>query len=176
MDVALLLLLGFEVDRFAGEDDSADALTSSLEALEGGGWSLSPYQGPAIQPYVGLRGDRWQVQLAAGIATHHADASSSDGRTERLRTTQGALELSAQLTPGLWLVGLDAGVSGGRARLDGSTIATGAPFIGVGPTVGMRVPVHPNVDLVGRARWQVQASDGDLSSGLGGALAVELHR
>lgn len=176
MDVALLLLLGLEVDRFAGADDSADALTSSLEALEAGGWSLSPYQGPAIQPYVGLRGERWQVQLAPAIAMARADAASSDGRTERLRTTQAALELSAQWTPDLWFLGVDAGVSGGRARLDGATIAEGAPVIELGPTAGMRVPLHPNVDLVGRARWRVQASGGDLSQGLGGAVAIELHR
>ena len=176
MDVALLLLLGLEVDRFAGDDDSADALTSSLEALESGGWSLSPYQGPAIQPYVGLRGARWQVQLAPALALRSGDAESSAGRGEPVRTTQGALELSGQWTPNLWFLGLDAGISGGVARLNGATIAQGAPTIELGPTAGMRVPLHDHLDLVGRARWRVLVSGGDLSQGLGGALALELHR
>jgi hypothetical protein len=176
MDAALLLLLGLEVDRFAGQDDAADALTASLEALESGGWSLSPYQGPAIQPYLGLRGARWQAQLAPAVAFREGQAESVDGRSQSVRTVQAALEASAQWTPGLGFAGLDLGVSGGRARLDGQTIATGAPTLRLGPTAGLRVALHDHVDLVGRARYLVEVGGDGVAHGLGGALAVELHR
>ncbi|MCE7959898.1 MAG: AAA family ATPase [Acidobacteria bacterium ACB2] len=54
-------LLGLELTRFAPVDDAADALAGSLSAVEAGGWTLSAYEGPALQPYLGLSLGRFEV-------------------------------------------------------------------------------------------------------------------
>ena len=58
------IALGLEIQRFTGRDDTADVLSGSLDALQSGAWTLSPYEGPAIQPYLRLQLNQLGLAIA----------------------------------------------------------------------------------------------------------------
>jgi len=119
-----LFVLGLELRRFPATDDAAASLGDSLEVIEGGGLSLAPYQGPALQPLVGWRSRHVELTLAPALAGQGHDATSSDGRSQRVRTLQWRAEGRAWGRFGPALAGLDLGVSGGSASTGGATVAT----------------------------------------------------
>lgn len=175
MDPVSLLILGLELRRFAPADDAAASLGDSLEVIEAGGLSLSPYDGPALQPVVGWRSRRLTLALAPGLAGSGSVASSADGREERVRVLQWRGEARAWVHAGPALFGLDGGLSGGSATAAGETVATAPLAVELGPTAGIRAPVGAHFDLVARARWPVRLAEGDVAHGLSGAFLLEWH-
>ena len=168
-----LWLVGLELTRFAPADDPADALASSLSAVEAGGWTLSPYTGPALQPYAGFKLGHVAAILAPAAAFRRETAVTPSGRDGTVRTMQARADLRVQVELGPALLGVEGGWSGGKATLDGDTLAVGDTSIEVGPTAGVLVPLTGHLVLGARARWLLVGSDGELTDGLSGALALE---
>lgn len=166
-------LVGIELFRFAPADDPADALASSLSAIEAGGWSLSPYTGPALQPYAGLRLGHFTAILAPAAAFRREAATTASGREGTVRTAQARLGLRVQGEIGPAIFGVEGAGSGGRATLDGEELATGTTTLELGPTVGFLAPLGEHLLVGARARWLVVGSEGALSQGLSGALSLE---
>lgn len=175
MDPVSLLLLGLELRRFAPADDAAASLGDSLEVIEAGGLSLSPYDGPAVQPVLGWRSRRLTLSLAPGLAGSRSTATSSDGREATVRTLLWRGEARAWVHAGPALFGLDAGLSGGGARTGGASVATAPTQLELAPTGGVRAALAPTLDLVARARYPVRLAGDQLEHGLSGALLVEWH-
>lgn len=176
MEPLSLFLLGLELRRFAPADDAAASLGDSLEVVEAGGLSLAPYEGPALQPVVGWRSGRVALSLAPGLAVHSSTAWAADGREARVQTVQWRTEARAWLLFDPALAGLDLGVSGGSATSGGATVAQAPLALEVAPTAGVRVDLHPSLDLVLRGRLPVRVADDALDVGLAGALGIEWHR
>ncbi|MDP6932844.1 MAG: hypothetical protein QGG40_07995 [Myxococcota bacterium] len=172
------LWLGLELTRFAVTDDVADSVASSLDVIQAGAWTLSAYQGPALQPYLGGRLGSWELGVAPALAWRTEVATSEDNRSDRVRTLQGRLQARAWWSPEVsgeasWLVGLETAGSHGTAWLDGETLANGTLLWEVAPTAGARGALGKHVFLLGRARLPLQVTDGSVSTHLGGALSVE---
>ena len=168
-------LLGLELTRFAPADDTADALAASLSAIEAGGFSLSPYDGPALQPYAGLAYGALALELAPGAAFHSATATSADGREAAVRTAAARVALRARYSLGAARVGVDAAWASSRATADADLVAAGPTSWELGPTAGLAAPITARLDVIGRVRWPVVWSEGALDHGLSGALALEWH-
>jgi hypothetical protein len=172
---ASILFLGLELTRFASSDGAVGGLAGSLDAIQSGGWALSPYEGPAIQPYLGWRKNAIEAGLAPAMTWARQDASSADGRTGALQVLQWRLEGRLRYSSSPWFVGVDGGYSDGSARLDGQAVADGTPALDVGPTVGVREALSPHVDVVLRVRWPLRFVDDSVSHGPGGGFALEWH-
>lgn len=166
-------LLGLELTRFAPSDGANTVVGGSLDVVEAGGFSLAPYAGPALQPYLGMRAGWFQVELAPGAAWRSDTLSGTGGREAQLQVFQWRTELRLRYTQDRWFTGVDAGMSGGRAHIEGTTVAEAAGTTSVGPTFGLRAPLAKTLDLSGRVRWLVAASPGSLQHGPGGAVALE---
>ncbi len=175
MTPTTLLILGLELTRFAANDDNADALGGSLDALQSGGWTLSPYEGPALQPMIAVRRGALELGLAPALASRSETASSADGREGTVRVVQYRVEGRVRYVHDPWFIGLDGAWSDGSATLDGDPLAQGTGVGQLGPTAGVRAPLAQHLDLSLRARWPVRLQAGVLSHGLGGALALEWH-
>lgn len=168
-----LWLVGLELTRFSPADDPADALASSLSAVEAGGWTLSPYTGPAIQPELGFKLGHVAAILSPAAAFRRETAETASGREGTVRTVQARAELRVQGELGPALFGVEGGWSGGRATLDGADLAAGNTSLELGATAGFLVPLGEHLVVSGRARWLFVGSDGALSSGLSGAVGLE---
>ena len=175
MDPVSLFVLGLELTRFPGADDSAASLGDSLEVIEAGGLSLAPYRGPALQPVFGWRSRHVELTLAPGLAGRAQDASSSDGRTVRVHTLEYRGEVRGWGRFGPALAGLDVGVSGGRGTAGGKTVATAPVQLELAPTGGVHTALGDHLDLSLRARWPIRISQGALEQGLSGAVSLEWH-
>lgn len=173
MALTHLWLVGLELTRFAPADDSADALASSLSAIEAQSWTLSPYTGPALQPCAGLRVGHVTAILAPAMAFRRETAVTSSGRAATVRTAQIRAALRVQGEVGPSLFGLEGAWTGGKATLDDEELAVGSTSFEVGPTTGLIAPIGPHLALGARARWLFVGSEGTLSSGLSGALDLE---
>ncbi len=176
MDPVSLFIAGLELQRFAPADDAAASLGDSLEVVEAGGLSLAPYQGPALQPFVGWRSRHLSLTLAPGLAAHANTATSADGRQARVTTLQWRAEGRAWFLGGPFLAGLDLGVSGGSGHSGGAKVAEAPLALSVGPTAGVQVGLGDAFDLSLRARYPVQVAADSLDHGLSGAVALQWHR
>ncbi len=172
MELMSLWMLGIEVTRFSPSDD-VDAVLGSLAGVQSGSFTLSPYVGPAIQPYLALRRGALELGLAPGVSLSRAEASDGDGSTAVAGVLQWRGELRAWWCGEVGLVGLDAAVSGGRATLDGEPLAEGTPALTLAPTLGARAAVAERLSVVGRLRLPVTLSAGDTTAGTGGAVSLE---
>lgn len=168
-----LWLFGLELTRFAPADDAADALASSLTAIEAGGWTLSPYAGPALQPYAGLVLGRLELALAPSAAFRRERASTAEGREAMLRTAAVRVGARAAWRAGPAQVGLEFALSDGLATLDREPLVQGDTTLAIGPTLGFVAPLSDAWHLSARARWPVTVTGQDLSHGLTGALGLE---
>lgn len=165
------LLLGLELCRLSS--DQADALGTSLSAIEAGGWALSVYEGPALQPLVGLGLGPVELALAPALVTRREVATSSDGREGTLRVLQGRVGVRALFAQGPARLGLDAAWSSGRATLDGDPVASGTPALELGPTLGLNLPVAAAWSLTTRARYPFLLREGSFSGGVDGAVSLD---
>ena len=172
MELLTLWLLGMEVTRFAASDE-ADAVLGSLASAQSGSVSLSPYEGPALQPYGALRRGHLELGVAPGLTLRRDVAAAGDGRTATASVVQWRGELRARWSAEIVLVGLDAALSGGRAALDGEVLSTGPTVLTLSPTLGARAAISDRLGAVGRLRAPVRLSEGTTSASLGGALALE---
>ena len=172
MDLLTLWLLGVEVTRFAPSDE-ADAVLGSLASAQSGSVALSPYEGPALQPYGALRRGRLELGLAPGISVRRDVSISGDGRTAAAAVVQWRGELRARWAGEVGLAGIDASLSGGRALLDGEVLTTGPTVLTLSPTLGARAALSERLGAVGRLRVPVRMSSGSTTASLGGGLALE---
>lgn len=172
MELLSLWLLGAEVTRFAPTDD-VDAVLGSLSGVQSGSFSLSPYVGPAIQPYLAMRRGGLELGVAPALSMSRAEAADGDGSTATAGVLQWRGELRVRWCGEVALAGLDGAISGGRATLDGEPLAESPRVVTLAPTLGARAPLSDRLGLVGRARLPVSLSAGSTSAGLGGALSLE---
>lgn len=173
MASAPIWLFGLELTRFAPADDGADALAGSLTAIEAGGWTLSPYEGPALQPLVGLGLGRWELALAPAAALRRERAETADGREATLRSAALRLGLRLQAGLGPLALGLEGAVSDAWATLDGEAVAGADTRVELGPSLGVRAPLSERWTLGARARWPVAVTGTDITQDLSGALSLE---
>lgn len=166
-------LFGLELTRFAPADDSADALGSSLTAIEGGGWTLSTYEGPALQPYAGLSLGRVDLELAPAAAFRRERAESAEGGDGTLRSWSLRLGARVEAHLGPALIGVEGAYSDGAATLDREPLASAVQAVEIGPTLGLVAPLSARWHLLARARWPVEVVGRDVTQGLSGALALE---
>jgi len=176
MPAANTWILGLELTRFAPSDDQADSLGQSLDVVESGALELSPYAGPALQPYVQWNGGSWRLGLAPAFSMRADQSNGSDGRSQTLRVCQWRMAGQALWSPNSWFVGLESAGSGGRATLAGDVVGAVEPGWEVGPTGGVRGSVADNWDLGGRVRLPLMLDDEGWAMTLGGGLALEWHR
>jgi len=157
-----------------GSGGAVGQWTTSLEGVEVGGWTLSPYRGPLLQPVLGVRTDRWSLGLAPAVTWGRQDLEGADGRVLSLGWTQWRAELRVAWVAGNLRVGLDAALGDGHADLAGSRVADGAPTRSVAPAFAVQHPLADGLGLVARTRWVVDLSPaGGGRAGLESALAVE---
>ena len=173
MQLATWFLLGLEIARFAPADDAADALAGSLDAVQTGAWTLSPYDGPAIQPCLAWRHGPLELGLAPAAAWRSEQTSAGDGRQAALKTFQWRAELRGRWCFDPWFAGLDAALSNGSATLAGTRIAEGTQIVEGGPTLGARAPLGEHAALVGRVRWPFRFVGEAVEHGPAGAVALE---
>lgn len=176
MELLFAWLAGLEVTRFAPADDQADALSASLSTVEAGGWTLSPYEGPALQPYLGFSRGPWRLDLAPALAFRQATATSAEGREAAVRTLEARAQLRAGHTWGPLELDLEAAWSGGRATVDGTEVGTSGSLWTVGPALGLGGDLGEHLRLVGRARLPVGLSADGFSVATGGSVALEWRR
>ena len=173
MNPSLHFILGMEVLRFAPSDSSASALESSLNVLQAGVAELPVYQGPAIQPYVGLRGGNLRFALAPAVSIRSSEVASVDRRSESLRVVQWRVDGRLWWQSESWLAGADLGYAAGHAKLGSEEIAEALGQWNLAPTFGWSHSLESGLSLIGRARWPVRWSPDGVEHGLGGAIAVE---
>lgn len=166
------LLLGLQLTRFAPSDDAADALAGSLTAIEAGGYTLSPYQGPALQPLVGLSLPRLELALEPAVALRREQATAADGREDAVRVLAVRVGAMALACFGPGRAGLELAWADGVATLGGATIASSTSQLEVTPTLGVAAPLTERLELGLRARWPVTVQGPELSQSLGGALTL----
>ena len=165
-------LLGLELHRFAPNDDGADGLGNTLEAVEAGGHTLSAYEGPALQPVLWATRGPVAFGLAPGLAGRIQALSASDGREGTLFVRQVLVE--GRVRYGEQVFGeLDLYGAGGSATLDGTRVADGNGYWGLAPSFGVRTSVAERLWVGGRLRYAWRFSDDIQSDGLGGVFAVE---
>lgn len=172
MELLTLWLLGMEITRFAPADD-ADAVLGSLASAQSGSVALSPYEGPALQPYAALRRGHLELGVAPGLSMRQDVAVEGDGSTASAAVLQWRGEVRARWVGELGLAGLDASLSGGRASLDGVVLTTGPTVLTLSPTLGARAALSERLGAVGRVRVPVRMSAGSTTAALGGGLALE---
>lgn len=168
-----LWLFGLELTRFAPADDAADALAGSLTAIEAGGWTLSPYEGPAIQPYAGLDLGNFELLLAPSAAFRRERAEAEEGREAMLRTAAFRVGARASWAPGPFRLGMEIALSDGLATLDREPLINGDTTLELGPTLGFVAPLSESWYLGARARWPFELTGQDITQGLTGAVALE---
>lgn len=172
MDPSTLLYFGLELHRLQGGETGAAGLGDSLELIEAGGLSLAPFDGPALQPVLGLRRGHLDLSLAPGLAGSVSRARSSDGREAAVSALGWKLQARAAWTGGPALAGLDLGVSGAQAWSQGSTAAEAPLQVELAPAFGLRAPLGEHLELTPRARVPIRLAGSDLEFGLGGALLL----
>lgn len=175
MQIVTWFLLGLEVARFAPADDGADPLAGSLDVVQSGAWSLSPYEGPAFQPYLAWRHGPLELGLAPAAAWRREKASAGDGREAAIKVFQWRAEARARWCFDPGFAGLDAALSDGSATLEGSRVAEGTQVVEVSPTIGARAPLGEHAAVVGRVRWPVRFLGDAVEHGPAGAVALEWH-
>jgi hypothetical protein len=172
VELLSLWLLGMEVTRFAPSDDT-DAVLGSLSGVQSGSFSLSPYVGPAIQPYLTMRRGGLELGIAPALSVSRTEATDGDGATATAGVVQWRGELRARWCGEFALAGVDGAISGGRATLDGEPLADGPRVVTIAPTFGARASLSEHLGVVGRARLPVLMSAGSTTAGLGGAVSLE---
>jgi len=173
MEILFPFALGLEVQRFAGSNDTADALSGSLDALQSGAWTLSPYEGPAIQPYIQLSLGQLGLTIAPAASWRQVPATAADGRDGTLRVSQWMLEGRIHWQEGSGRVGLDGGFSSGQATINGETIAMATQVIHLVPNAGFAVEITEDLTAIGRVLWPIQIFDEGLVHGPSAGLAIE---
>ena len=88
---ALALVLGLEFGPTGAFSDGSE-LSGSLDAIESGAWSLAPYPGPLLQPYVSRAFGRTRVGLAPAARWSQVSATAVDGREGTVKVLQWATE------------------------------------------------------------------------------------
>jgi hypothetical protein len=171
MNATTLMLLGVELAHLGGAS-SLSGVGSSLDVLEAGGWTLAPYEGPALQPTIGLARGPLRLSLAPGFRFHRAQVSAVDGRTGTAVATQWRIGARAWWGDTLF-GGVDGAMSGGGVSLDGAAVAEGTPGVEFGPTMGVRRALVEGLDLVGRVRWTWRKLGDSTDHGLGAAVSLE---
>jgi hypothetical protein len=174
----LALVLGLEFGPSGTNPESTD-LSASLDAIESGGWSLAPYTGPVLKPYVVRSFGRLRLGLAPAVRWSQQTATALDGREGTVKTLQWAAEGRVWWQPSLergWMLGVDGGHSDGSATLEGEEVAAGTPRTHLHPSVGHIGALSEHWSLVGRALWVVSWTGESMNHGPGGALAVEWGR
>lgn len=166
------LLLGLQLTRFAPSDDAADALSGSLTALESGAYALSPYEGPALQPLVGLSLGAFDLALAPAAATRREQATTAGGRADTVRVLQLRVGAQALYRFGPGRAGLEVAWSDGTATLGGEKVASSTSTLELTPTLGVAAPLSEVWELGIRARWPVTIEGPELAQSLGGALTL----
>ena len=172
MELLSLWLLGAEVTRFSPSDD-VDAVIGSLTGIQSGSFSLSPYVGPAIQPYLSMRRGTLELGIAPALSLSRTEAAAGDGSTATAGVVQWRGELRVRWCGEIALAGIDGAISGGQATLDGELLAESPQVLTLAPTVGARAQLSERLGLVGRARLPVSLSAGSTSAGIGGELSLE---
>ena len=169
----MAIALGLEIQRFAGNSDTADVLSGSLDALQSGAWTLSPYEGPAIQPYLQLQFHRLAIGLAPSGSWRQSPATAADGREGTLRVSQWKIESRVHWTKGRTRLGLDASYSSGQAQLNGEQIAEATRVIRVAPNTGVAIDLVEDLSMVGRVLWPIEFLHDGVVHGPSAALAIE---
>ena len=172
VELLTLWLFGIEVTRLAPADE-ADAVLGSLASAQSGSVALSPYDGPALQPYGALRRGRLELGLAPGVSVRRDVSAAGDGSSAAAAVVQWRGELRARWAGEVGLTGLDASLSGGRATLEGELLTTGPTVLTLAPTLGARAALGEHLGVVGRLRVPVRLSSGSTIASLGGGLALE---
>lgn len=170
MDPALLL--GLQLTRFAPSDDAADALSGSLTALESGGYALSTYEGPALQPLLGLHLGRLDLAIEPAIATRREQATTAEGRADTVRVLQLRVGAQGLYRFGPGRGGLELAWSDGKATLGGEQVASSTSAMEVAPLLGVAVPVAQGLELGLYGRWPVRIQGPEISQSLSGALSL----
>ena len=171
-----LWMLGLELTHFANNDDDADAVAGSLATVQSGSLQLSPYQGPAIQPYLGRQFGDIDVSIAPAISLRKENATAEDHSSDVVYVRQWRAQGRLWWTPDTTLLGIDVAMATGRAWTDNATVAEGPLQVELAPTLGLRGQLSESLYLVGRARWALAFADGDQSQHLGGAFSIEWNR
>jgi hypothetical protein len=173
MDILFPFALGFEVQRFAATNDTADALSGSLDALQSGAWTLSPYEGPAIQPYIQLTLDKLSLGLAPAASWRQVPATAADGRDGTLRVSQWMIEGRIHWQQGPARFGMDGGFSSGSAQINGETVAQATQMIRIAPSAGLAIELVEDLSAIGRVLWPIQIFDEGFVHGPSAAMAIE---
>ena len=173
MDPILAIALGLEVQRFSPSNDTADALSTSLDALQSGAWTLSPYSGPAIQPVFTVERGPFALGLAPAASWRRSEATAADGRSGTLTVQQWRLEGRVWWQNGPLRLGLDGGYSTGSARIQEESVAAATPIIHIAPSAGVQVSLTDDLSVVGRVLWPVSILDTGTEHGPRGALGLE---
>ena len=168
---AALMLFGLELSHLPS-GEGADSLGSSLSVIESGGWALSSYEGPTLQPMISLKAAHLDLSLLPGLAWSHNQATSADGRSADVNVLQARVGGLALVALGPWRAGLEGAWSGGRATLEGEAVASAPNTWTLGPTAGFDVSFSQRWHLGLRARAPISLSEGDLSGHLGGAVCL----
>ncbi len=163
-----LWLVGLELHRFSPAADPAASVARSLSAGAEPELQLAAYEGPALQPYAGLRARPFAFILAPSLSLHEAPLDGED-----VRSREGRLEGRARWEGGRWFVGADLAVAGGSTQYAGQRVASSAAYFEAGPTVGAIVALGPHVGFVARARWPLRWEAAGASAELTGALGME---
>ena len=173
MDPLTAIALGLEIQRFNGRDDTADVLSGSLDALQSGAWTLSPYEGPAIQPYFQIQLKQLGLGIAPSGSWRQDQATAADGREGTMRISQWKLDGRIFWSHERFRFGLDAGVSSGSAHINGEPIADATTSVRVTPNVGLNAPLTDHLSAVGRVLWGFELLDDGLLHGPKAAFALE---
>ena len=173
MDPILAIALGLEVQRFSAHNDTADALSTSLDALQSGAWTLSPYSGPAIQPVLTLERGPLAFGLAPAASWRRSEALAADGREGTLSVQQWRVEARLYWQQGPLRLGLDGGYSSGSATINDEIIAEATQVVHIAPSAGLQVTLTEELSLIGRVLWPVSILDEALEHGPRGALGLE---
>jgi hypothetical protein len=173
MNTLLAIALGLEVSQFAPTNDSADSLSGSLDALQSGAWTLSPYLGPAIQPYLSVQRGHLSLGLAPSGSWRRAPATTADGREGILHVSQWRVQARIRWHQGRGQFGLDGGLSNGQAQIDGDSVGQGTRVIHISPTAGISLDLAEDLSAIGRVMWPFEVYNDSSVHGPAAALAVE---
>ena len=88
-------LLTFALELGTGSGGAVGQWNTSLEAVEAGGWTLSPYRGPLLQPVFGLRMEHVELAVAPALSMGRQDLVGADGRSLTVGWTQWRVEARA---------------------------------------------------------------------------------
>ena len=141
--------------------------------MQSGAWTLSPYQGPAIQPYLHFDLGDFAFEIAPAASWRSRAATAADGREGTLRVKQWRLEGRVHWQYEPIRLGIDGGWSSGHAEINGESVASPTQQVHISPSIGFDQALTEDVALIGRVLWPIFLTEEQLSHGPRAAIAIE---